>query len=398
MPVQLKNYDLIIVGAGGAGMMCAAEAGKRGKRVLLVDHASVLGRKILISGGGRCNFTNTGTTAANYVSANPHFCKSALSRYTPDDFIALVKKHRIAFHEKKLGQLFCDGSAQAIVDMLQKECHSAGVDFQMRCTVNSISHLSQHQVFQVDTNHGAYQSERLVIATGGLSIPKIGATGFGYRIAEQFGLKIVKTAPALVGFHLGEPELQELPELSGVSFDSIVSSNGVAFHENSLFTHTGLSGPAILQASLYWNPQDSLEIDTLPGKPLLEELLERKRLGGRNELKNILADFLPKRFAEKFCQLYLKSRPLNQYNDKQLHEIADNLHHWRVVPRSSIGYMKAEVTRGGVDTNELSSRSMESKKVPGLHFIGEVVDVTGQLGGYNFQWAWASAYAAAESM
>lgn len=394
----MKSYDLIIVGAGGAGMMCAAEAAKRGKRVLLIDHASILGRKILISGGGRCNFTNTGATAANYFSANPHFCKSALSRYTPDDFIALVKKHRIAFHEKKLGQLFCNGSAQAIVDMLQKECHHAAVDFQMRCTVDSISHLSQKQLFQLDTNHGAYRCERLVIATGGLSIPKIGATGFGYRIAEQFGLKIVKTAPALVGFNLGEPELHELPELSGVSFDSIVSANGVAFHENSLFTHTGLSGPAILQASLYWNAQEPLEIDTLPGKPLLEDLLERKRLGNRTELKNILADFLPKRFAEKFCQLYLESRPLNQYNEKQIHEIAAALHHWRVVPRSSVGYMKAEVTRGGVDTSELSSRSMESKKVPGLHFIGEVVDVTGQLGGYNFQWAWASAYAAAESM
>ncbi|MFN8656052.1 MAG: NAD(P)/FAD-dependent oxidoreductase [Candidatus Obscuribacterales bacterium] len=394
----MKNYDLIIVGAGGAGMMCAAEAAKRGKRVLLIDHASVLGRKILISGGGRCNFTNTGATAANYFSANPHFCKSALSRYTPDDFIALVKKHRIAFHEKKLGQLFCDGSAQSIVDMLQKECHNAGVDFQMRCTVDSISHVTQQQLFQLDTSHGAYHCERLVIATGGLSIPKIGATGFGYRIAEQFGLKIVKTAPALVGFNLGEPELQELPELSGVSFDSIVCASGVAFHENSLFTHTGLSGPAILQASLYWNPQEPLEIDTLPGKPLLEDLLERKRLGSRTELKNILADYLPKRFAEKFCQLYLKSRPLNQYNDKQILEIAATLHNWRVVPRSSVGYMKAEVTRGGVDTNELSSRSMESQKVPGLHFIGEVVDVTGQLGGYNFQWAWASAYAAAESM
>lgn len=391
----MKTYDVIIIGAGGAGMMCAAEAGKRNQKVLLLDHCTILGRKILISGGGRCNFTNTGTTAANYYSANPHFCKSALSRYSPDDFIALVKKHRIAFHEKKLGQLFCDGSAQAIVDMLRKECGDAAVELRTNCVINSIE---KDQRFRVETSHGAFLSEKLVIATGGLSIPKIGATGFGYRTAEQFGLKIVKTAPALVGFNLGEPELSHLPELSGVSFDSQVVCNSGSFRENTLFTHTGLSGPAILQASLYWNPQDYLEIDTLPGRPVEKELIRLKQQGARVALKNVLAEFLPKRFAEKFCDLYLGSKPINQYSEKELQEAARKLHNWRVMPRSSVGYMKAEVTRGGVDTNELSSKTLESKKVPGLFFIGEVVDVTGQLGGYNFQWAWASAVAAAAAM
>lgn len=376
-------------------MMCAAEAGKRGHSVLLLDHCTTLGRKILISGGGRCNFTNTGTRPENYYSANPHFCKSALSRYTPDDFIALVRKHRIPFHEKKLGQLFCDGSAVAIVEMLSKECDNAKVELRINCAIDSIS---RDRAFIVKTSHGDFSSEKLVVATGGLSIPKIGATGFGYRIAEQFGLKIVKTAPALVGVNLGEPELKHLPELTGLSVDSIVSCNGASFPENILFTHTGLSGPAILQASLYWNPNDFLEIDTLPGKSVESELLRRKRDGSRVELKNVLADFLPKRFAEKFCELYIDSRPLNQFSEKALQDVAEKLHHWQVVPRSSVGYMKAEVTRGGVDTNELSSKTMEAKKVPGLFFIGEVVDVTGQLGGYNFQWAWASAVACAGGM
>jgi predicted Rossmann fold flavoprotein len=394
----VKAYDVIMIGAGGAGLMCAAEAGKRGQKVLLLDHCTVLGRKILISGGGRCNFTNTGATAANYFSANPHFCKSALSKYTPDDFIALVKKHGIAFHEKKLGQLFCDGPAQAIVDMLSKECQDAGVELRINCVINSIG---KNEKFIVDTSHGAFAGEKLVIATGGLSIPKIGATGFGYKIAEQFGLKIVKTAPALVGFNLGEPELAHLPDLTGVSVDSDVSCNGASFRENILFTHTGLSGPAILQASLYWNPNDYLEIDTLPGKQLSDELLRLKKEGTKSVLKNVLSDFLPKRFAEKFCELYLENqvlKPLNQFAEKDLEEAARKLHNWHILPRSSLGYMKAEVTRGGVDTNELSSKTMDAKKVPGLYFIGEVVDVTGQLGGYNFQWAWASAVAAAGSM
>lgn len=396
MPSSRSTYDAIIIGAGGAGMMCAAQAGQRGQRILLLDHSQELGKKILISGGGRCNFTNTGVTAANYYSQNPHFCKSALARYTPDDFIDLVKKHRIDFHEKKLGQLFCDGSAKAIVDMLEKECRAGYVEIRMGCTINSVN--KQGSEFSVDTTHGAFTAERLVIATGGLSIPKIGATGFGYRIAEQFGLKIVKTSPALVGFNLEEPELKHLPEISGVSLDTTVTANGMSFRENILFTHTGLSGPAILQASLYWNQSDALLIDTLPGQDIGKELLRRKKDGVRIELKNVLADYLPKRFAEKYCELYIRSQPLNQMSEQAIQKLADNLHQWRVVPRSSVGYMKAEVTRGGVDTNELSSKTMESKKVPGLYFVGEVVDVTGWLGGYNFQWAWASAYAVAESM
>lgn len=389
----MHKTDVLIIGAGAAGMMCAIQAGQRGRHVVLLDHAAKIGKKIFISGGGRCNFTNVNTKPESFVSQNAHFCKSALTRFTPSDFIALVKKHRIAFHEKKLGQLFCDGSAQNIIDMLVSECEDAGCQFKLDCKVESIK---KEDSFVVTTSKGTFTSESLVIATGGLSIPQIGATGFGYEIARQFGLKIVETRPALDGFNFADDDIREMTELTGLSIDTVVSANGASFRENILFTHTGLSGPASLQASLYWNPGKYLSINLLPTIDAEEWLLETRRSGSKVELKNILAEQLPKRFAEKFCKLYQPSVPISQLSEKRLTELAEHLHDWKVKPARTVGYKKAEVTRGGVDTNELSSKTMEAKKVPGLYFVGEVVDVTGQLGGYNFQWAWASGYAAGQ--
>lgn len=396
MSANTYEYDVIIIGAGGAGMMCAIHAGQRGHKVVLLDHAHKIGRKILISGGGRCNFTNIHATAANFLSQNPHFCKSALSRFTPDDFLSMVRAHRIRFHEKKLGQLFCDQSAQAIVDMLVTECHDAQAEFKMNCNIKSVSKNADR--FIVESNLGTFHGSSLVIATGGLSIPTIGASGFGYDLAKQFGLKIINTAPALVGFDLSDEDMKSLFDLSGVSFDSLVTCNESQFQENTLFTHTGISGPAILQSSLYWNCGDTISINTQPSKDLYQELLQKKKQGLTKELKNILADYLPKRLAEKLCDLYLPSRPIQFIADKDLQKLSEQLHAWQFIPKRNFGYWKAEVTKGGVDTDELSAKTMESKKVPGLYFIGEVVDVTGQLGGYNFQWAWASAYAAAQAV
>lgn len=387
------QFDVVIIGAGAAGMMCAIQAGQRGRKVVLLDHSAKIGKKIFISGGGRCNFTNINTKPESFVSQNPHFCKSALSRYTPDDFIRLVKKHRIAFHEKKLGQLFCDGSAQNIIDMLVSECKDAGVRFQLECKVENIK---KEDAFVITTNKGTFTAESLVIATGGLSIPQIGATGFGYEVARQFGLKIVETRPALDGFNFADEDIREMTELTGVSIDTIVSADGTSFRENILFTHKGLSGPASLQASLYWNPGKFISINVLPTESAEEWLLETRNSGSKVELKNILAEKLPKRFAEKFCKLYQPSVPMSQLSDQKLADLAQKLHDWKIKPARTVGYKKAEVTRGGVDTNELSSKTMESKKVPGLYFIGEVVDVTGQLGGYNFHWAWASGNAAGQ--
>ncbi|MBS2001022.1 MAG: NAD(P)/FAD-dependent oxidoreductase [Candidatus Obscuribacterales bacterium] len=387
-----RDFDVVIIGAGGAGMMCARTAAGRGRKVILLDHSTKIGRKILISGGGRCNFTNTGATADSFVSKNPHFCKSALSKFTPQDFIALVKKHKIGFHEKKLGQLFCDDSASQIVDMLVEECDDAGARFQMDCKIFAIEKKDR---FIISTSAGDFRCESLVVATGGLSIPQIGATGFGYDIARQFGLKIVETAPALDGFNFSKADAEHFKDLPGISLDTTVTCNKAAFRENILFTHTGLSGPASLQASLYWHKGDAIKIDLLPQFDA-EKWLTRIKNSNNNkvEVKNVLSEKLPKRFAEKFTQMINLNRPINQLNEKQINSLAQNLHSWSLFPAGTVGYRKAEVTRGGVDTQELSSQSMESKKVPGLYFIGEVVDVTGQLGGYNFQWAWASGYAA----
>lgn len=392
----MSYFDVIIIGAGGAGLMCASHAGQMGKKVCLIDHNYKVGRKILISGGGRCNFTNVNTGPANYQSLNPHFCKSALSRYSPQDFIKLVERHRIPFHEKKLGQLFCDHSAQQIVDMLLTECQYGSVNFKLATRIASVKR--QEGGFEVVTNHERYSCNSLVVATGGLSIPHIGATSFGYDIARQFGLRIVDPLPALVGFNFSKKDHQRYDGLAGVSLDSITSCNKMSFRENILFTHTGLSGPAILQASLYWNQNDALNIDLVPDIDLFGLLKSRKIAGNRAELKNVLGDVLPKRLAERLTELYFPSRPLNELADSTLSDIAKTLGSWRVVPGASVGFSKAEVTKGGVDTDDLSSKTMEAKRVPGLYFIGEVVDVTGQLGGYNFQWAWASAVACAESL
>ncbi len=383
-------------------MMCAIEAGKRGRSVLLLDHATKLGGKILISGGGRCNFTNTGASPAQYVSRNPHFCKSALSRYPAEAFIQMVRDNGIAFHEKKLGQLFCDGSAQNIVDLLKSECDKVGARFQLGCQVKTVTRSEDGDgpLFDLETNTGGFSSSSLVIATGGLSIPKLGATSLGYEVAEQFDIRLVPTFPALDGFTFAGKEADVFRELSGVSVDCVLTCNGVSFRENILFTHAGLSGPAALQGSLYWSSGDEVEIDVLPDVPLLERLREKKAEGSRSLVKTLLAELLPGRFADRICDLllpaHLHTKPLSQVPEPALEALCDSVHHWRLVPSGTVGYRKAEVTKGGVDTDELSSKTMEAKKVPGLYFIGEVVDVTGWLGGYNFQWAWASGWAAGQ--
>ena len=413
----MTDYDVIIIGAGAAGMMCAIQAGKRNRRVLVIDHVSKLGGKILISGGGRCNFTNREASPLNYVSNNPHFCKSALTRYPAEQFIQLVEAHSIPFHEKKLGQLFCDHSARDIVALLKSECDEAGVTLKLDCKVQRIKRqpqpegwgagmsgrgfplLDDPRTFQVESSLGTFTSPSLVIATGGLSIPKIGATGFGYSIAKQFGLNIIETAAALDGFTFGPAEIELFRDLSGVSIDCTITSGLVSFRENLLFTHSGLSGPAALQASLHWKKGEPIFIDLLPEVDFFKLLLNRKKEGSRSLLKNILAELLPNRFSDRFSELYCPSTlPLAQISEKDLETFCNKLHNWTLVPSGTVGYSKAEVTRGGVDTDELSSKTMESKKVPGLYFIGEVVDVTGWLGGYNFQWAWASGWASGQAV
>jgi predicted Rossmann fold flavoprotein len=389
------NYDVVIIGAGGAGMMTAIHAARRGYRVAVLDHSEKIGRKILISGGGRCNFTNIHSSPENFVSKNPHFCKSALSRYTPKEFIAMVKRHQIPFHEKKLGQLFCDGSASNIVDMLIQECEEAGANFKLSCQIDSVSRNGN---FEVKTNLGVFNTDKLVIASGGLSIPQIGATGFGYKLAEQFGLKIVEPEPALDGFVFNKTDHKHFEELSGISVDSLVSCGDASFRENILFTHAGLSGPACLQASLYWRRNQSVGINLAPDEKALSWLMQKRMKFGKSETKNVLADLIPKRLAEKLCELNAIKGPMAEVSDKHLNSLANEIENWQFHPGSTVGFRKAEVTRGGVDTNELSSQTMESKKIPGLYFVGEVVDVTGQLGGHNFQWAWASGFAAGENV
>jgi predicted Rossmann fold flavoprotein len=385
----LTPYDVIVVGAGAAGMMCAATAGQRGRRVLLIEHYTKLGEKIRISGGGRCNFTNVGAGPANYLSRNPDFCRSALARYTPRHFIAQVERHGIAYHEKKLGQLFCDESSRRIVAMLLAECDAAGVEVRTGCRVEEVQ---RDELFRVKTSRGAFVSESLVVATGGLSIPKLGATDFGYRLARQFGLKVVQPEPALVPLTLAPRALAEFQKLSGVSAPAVVRCGGAEFAENILVTHRGLSGPAVLQISSYWSRGEELSVDLLPGADA-RALLLRKRASGA-ELQTALGRHLPKRFAQVWAETFAPRKPLRAYADAEIEATAERLHDWRVRPSGTEGFQKAEVTKGGVSTDELSSKTMEARRVPGLYFIGEVVDVTGHLGGYNFQWAWASAHAA----
>lgn len=386
--------DLIVIGAGAAGMMCAAQAGQRGRRVLLIEHYHKLGEKIRISGGGRCNFTNLHCAPEHFLSQNPHFCRSALARYTPRHFIALVERYGIAWHEKTLGQLFCDDSAQQIIDMLKSECDRGGVEWRMPCEVREVAR--EGKTFTVTTDLGIYRAPSLVVAAGGLSVPKIGASPFGYRLAEQFGLKVVAPRPALVPLSFDPAALARFGDLSGISIDAEVSCNGGRFREKLLLTHRGLSGPAILQISSYWRGGDFIEIDLLPGRDTEAWLLAEQ--SSRAQLDNLLAQVLPRRFAQQWCAAHGGGGPLNQFSRSALKALAHGLHHWRVQPSGTLGYNKAEVTLGGVDTSGLSSKTMEAKTQPGLFFIGEVVDVTGHLGGFNFQWAWASGHAAAQAV
>ena len=390
--ILMSYYDVVVIGAGAAGMMCAAQAGQRGRSVLLIEHYHLLGEKIRISGGGRCNFTNAGAGPANFLSQNPDFCRSALARYTPRHFIGLVEKHGIAYHEKKLGQLFCDDSAQDIIRLLKVECDVGRVQWRMPCHVESV--VRRTDGFDLATPQGPVRCASLVIATGGLSVPKIGATPFGYRIAEQFGLAIVPPRPGLVPLAFAPEALARYGDLSGISVDAEVSCNGGRFRENLLLTHRGLSGPAILQVSSYWDGRTPLSIDLMPGEDATQWLGDRS--SSQAQLPTLLAERLPRRFAQQWCAAQQAALPMKQLGVARLRELAAQLHDWRVLPSGTLGYQKAEVTCGGVATRELSSKTMAALEVPGLYFIGEVVDVTGWLGGYNFQWAWASGHAAGQ--
>ncbi|WP_312934251.1 NAD(P)/FAD-dependent oxidoreductase [Pseudomonas sp.] len=391
----MTTTDVIILGAGAAGLMCAQLAARRGRRVLLLDHANKPGKKILMSGGGRCNFTNMYTEPGNFLSHNPHFCKSALARYTQWDFIALVSKHGVPYHEKKLGQLFCDNKASDILDMLLSECAEAGAELRMHTEITQIDKTDHGYTLQ--TSAGPMACQSLVIATGGLSIPTLGATGFGFQVARQFGHSLLPTRAGLVPFTITEPQLKALfTELSGTSLDCIASCNDVHFRENLLFTHRGLSGPAILQVSSFWEAGDTVHINLLPDRDALEWLQSLQRERGNSELKTVLAEVFTRKLATLLAEQWFESRPLKQYTPAELAQIAERLSAWQVIPAGTEGYRTAEVTLGGVDTREVSSKTMESLKSPGLYFIGEVLDVSGHLGGFNFQWAWASANAAAQ--
>ncbi len=394
----MESFDAIIVGAGAAGMFCAALAGQAGQRVLLLDNGKKPGRKILMSGGGRCNFTNLYVEPAAYLSQNPHFCKSALARYTQWDFIDLVGKHGIAWHEKTLGQLFCDDSAQQIVDLLVAECEKGNVTQRLRTEILSVERDDNGYTLQL--NGGTVQAAKLVIASGGLSMPGLGASPFGYKIAEQFGLKVLPTRAGLVPFTLHKPLLEQVQTLSGVSVPSVITAeNGTVFRENLLFTHRGLSGPAVLQISSYWLPGEFVTINLVPECDLAEFLNQQRDAHPNQSLKNTLGMQLPKRLVECLQQLgQIPDVTLKQLNSRDQEKLVEALTAWRVQPNGTEGYRTAEVTLGGVDTHELSSRTMEARNVPGLYFIGEVMDVSGWLGGYNFQWAWSSAWACAQAL
>jgi predicted Rossmann fold flavoprotein len=402
--------DAIIIGSGAAGMMCAMQAGKRGRSVVLLEHSKKLAEKIRISGGGHCNFTNINTRPENFISENLDFCRSALARYTPQDFIALLQQHSIGYHEKTLGQLFCDDDSEAVIAMLRGECEAAGVKRFMGCEIGEVKYSplpedgqpkKEGHRFHVSTSRGDFNSASLVVATGGLSIPKTGATPFGYHVAEQFGIPITKLKPGLVPLTFAPEDWKPYADLTGVSLDVVVSFCKQSFRENMLVTHRGLSGPAILQISSYWQHGQPLHINLLPDCDMTAILYEQK--GSKKLLSNFLVQWFPKSFSEVWCaklaeHVKIENKPLNQYNDKQRQLIAEQLKDWQVTPSGTVGYNKAEVTCGGIDTRALSSKTMECIEVPGLYFIGEVVDVTGQLGGYNFQWAWASGYAAGQAV
>jgi predicted Rossmann fold flavoprotein len=390
MASSTLHVDVIVIGAGAAGLMCAIEAGKRGRHVAVIEHAEKIGKKILISGGGRCNFTNIHCTPENFLSSNPHFHKSALARYTPTDFIALVEKHRVPYHEKTLGQLFCDNSAREIITMLEEECRRAHVQI---FTGTRVTEIRRSDEFILSTAKQEFRAPALVIATGGLSIPKIGATSFGYDIARQFGLRIRPTRPALVPLTFAPEDRERYSDLAGVSAEVIASADSHSFREKMLFTHRGLSGPAILQISSYWEPRRSIALDLAPEHTVAATLQSSKTRRDLQSAKQVLRTALPQRLADRWAD----NNPPAAWTDQALEDWEHRLHRWTITPAGTEGYEKAEVTAGGVDTDELSSKKMESK-IPGLYFIGEVVDVTGHLGGFNFQWAWASGYCAGQAI
>ena len=387
------DTDVIVLGAGAAGMMCGLTAGANGRRVIILDHAKRIAEKIRISGGGRCNFTNYFASPDQFLSANGHFCKSALRQYTQQDFIALMQRHNIAFHEKKLGQLFCDHSAQNVIDMLVQECADAGAQIMMETTIDGVEHLPDG-AFLVTTSRGRIRAKSLVIATGGLSIPKIGATGIGYDLAAQFGLAVTPRTAALVPLTFDDSILNLCRDLSGLSVDAEVQWGKASFAEGLLFTHRGLSGPSILQISSYWEPDTPITINLAPSVDVTAALLDRKRTHPKQDAATVLTDGLPKRLAQALCDLHSVSGRLADLSDKALTKLGQGVNAWRIIPNGTEGYRTAEVTLGGVDTTSLSSKTMQAKDIPGLYFIGEVVDVTGYLGGYNFQWAWSSGYVA----
>ena len=391
MKVVIQKFDALILGGGAAGLMCAIEAGKRGRRVAVLEHADRLGKKILISGGGRCNFTNIHCRPENFISSNPHFAKSALARYTPADFIALVEKHRIPYHEKTLGQLFCDGSAREIVAMLEEEFRAARVSIFLNVRIHDVSRVDE---FRVKTAGAEFGAPALAVATGGLSIPKIGATSFGYELARQFGLKICEPRPGLVPLVLNQVELSQYSDLTGVSADVIASCDGTQFREKMLITHRGLSGPAILQISSYWEKSRAIEIDLVPDRKVTDVFRDPTAQRNISTLRSELGQNLPTRLADRWLELHAPTG----WTNAALGDFEKNIHAWRVHPAGTEGFEKAEVTVGGIDTDELSAKTMECRKIPGLYVIGEVVDVTGHLGGFNFQWAWASGAAAGRAL
>ena len=390
----MRSTDVVIIGAGAAGLMCALTAAGRGRQVVLIERANKAGKKILMSGGGRCNFTNLYTDPANFVSRNPHFCKSALARYTPWDFIGKVSEHGVPYHEKKLGQLFCDNKSKDILNMLLDECEQVGVELHVDTSVHQIE--TTHDGYLLSTDIGQIAAPSLVVATGGLSIPTLGATGFGYQIARQFGHNVLDTRAGLVPFIITDQLNEMCTELSGTSVACVVSCNAESFRENILFTHRGLSGPAILQISSFWQLGDAVDINLLPDHDVFEWLQDQQAARANSELKTVLGEVFSKRMAALLADRWFASKPMKQYTAAALRDIAGRLSAWQVVPAGTEGYRTAEVTLGGVDTREVSSKTMQSLKSPGLYFIGEVLDVSGHLGGFNFQWAWASGYAAAQ--